>query len=103
MKLGGWQRLGIFLSAIWILSVGLFVVYEANSKPMGNKYFVEMLEPDPVGKGNSFESIFADLPQEKRIKTKKIMATLLAPVILSWFLCYLLVWSIKWIVKGFRQ
>ena len=105
MRLGGWQRIGVVLSLLWVVLVCAYAVFEYAAGPDSAMVFIEMVvsktrEPAAVLKGNAFADL---VPVEPQILWSRLASVVLSPVIAGWLVVYLLVFAVRWIVTGFKR
>ena len=105
MKLNGWNRIGIILSVLWMLSVIGYTAIEFQLGPESNMLLVDMVvtktgEPIKVLEGNPFRDL---VPVEPNLKLMTFFLALFIPVVVIWILSYLIVWSTKWVKAGFKE
>lgn len=116
IQINGWQRLGIILSALWLITVGCYAAYEYLKWPDATDYFVE----------SSPESFVVKAPKEAqkpevlpiiinkedlgpcvvihpKILLGKIMMAQFMPVAAVWTVSICIVWSVKWVQAGFNN
>ena len=116
MKLTGWYRIGIVLSVLWCFVITGVVISEYNH-PTRYSSFVT-LEPDtnkpipPSSKGGG--SLFDEIDRlagrinwEYETKTVinygNIFSSMIIPLVMGWILVLTIVWTIKWIMRGFKS
>jgi len=95
IRLNGWQRIGVILSALWIVFILSFAVYELR---FGSRY---LLFIGPV----TFESftIYQDKMEWSRILLGRVVATALLPIPFFWLVAYGFVYALRWVSKGFKN
>jgi hypothetical protein len=100
---GGWQRLGIVVSILWLVSVSTYALRELKSAtPNQYLYFVQFV-PGSVSDPNTH--IINSKPvgnivwDEAQLKKGTWLAVSLLPVVMMWTMGY----SIAWIQAGFRK
>jgi hypothetical protein len=99
-RLNGWQRIGVVLSALWVLFVCGYSVYEYVQGGSSTRYLIEMVRADnmPFGKAPSFE----DFDQKPRINVGLLFAAIVGPLALAWAMADLVIIAVRWIVVLFR-
>ena len=132
-QLNGWQRIGVVLSATWVLVVlgGLFVsVASGGPFVRAVKGETEIIRTDavcsepaparePGDKTYSLDEAYgcADgamiRPASETVRTLTsdraeirwplLVVALLVPVLAFWSLAYVCVWTTAWVAKGFRK
>jgi len=94
MKLNGWYRIGIVLSVLWCFFIIYSTIYEYNN-PTRYGYFVS-LPYDPL-------DIFDKINSTKTFNYGNIFLSVIIPVVSGWFLVLTIIWTIKWIIRGFKS
>ena len=105
MRLGGWQRIGVALSLLWVIVVCAYAAFEYSVGPDSAMVFIEMItsktrEPISVLKGNAFADL---VPVEPQLIWPRLVAVTFGPVVAAWVLVYLSVITVRWIVAGFKR
>lgn len=120
MKLTGWYRIGIVLSAIWCLIVIGLTVYQYNFSPK-NRGILVSLEDDvtkpiplyevpaaPCAHGYNCEGDLHYIePRVQKINYEQkptvnyigVLVSIIVPIVVV----LLLILSIKWIIRGFKS
>ena len=103
-RLNGWQRIGLVLSALWGLFVTVFFALEYaggggifDTRP----HFINtLLVDDPLDPSflDSF-SLFLGRPP----KFVMVLVTVVLPIVGGWLLAYMVVWTLKWVMAGFKE
>ncbi len=105
--LSGWQRVGIVISALWLLGVGGIATYEMiKAAPFGSFIFVEFVLDDsrPVTTGKKADgTTYTIRPVLSSLDYSRLAKVGLIPVFVGWLVVYVIVWTTKWIAKGFRH
>jgi len=104
-RLGGWQRIGIVLSALWILAVAAYAVFELASGPDSAMLLIQMVvsktgEPITVLDGNAYRDL---VPVEPKLLVGRLLIALFVPVVTAWVLAYACAWAVRWVIAGFRR
>ena len=104
-RLNGWQRIGVVLSALWILIVSGYAIFELMQGPNSAMLFVQMVvsktqEPVSALAGNQFRDL---VPVEAQLRYGRLIIVVIMPVAVGWVLASGLVWTIRWIAGGFRS
>ena len=103
-RLGGWTRIGIVLSGLWLI-VGWLVVVNARSNQAGHAYEVFYnacaLEKNPAKNcfeegGNAVVRTFKDYPIGKAYLLKGVL-----PIPIAWLLIWGIVVMVRWMRRGF--
>src|SRR5690606_35843421 len=114
----GLQRIGVILSILWAAFVLFAAISEYNSSAHHGP-FVESVAvgPDPAGleridlvkkDGTRTSGTWNELTgqtamlTETRLKFGPLLFWLLAPIVASWLLIYMLIFSVRWVVAGFK-
>ena len=98
-RLNGWQRIGLVLSALWGLFVTVFFAFEYGGGGIFDTRprFINTLLDDPSFL-DSF-SLFLGGPP----KFVMVLVTVVLPVVGGWLLAYVVVWTLKWVMAGFKE
>ena len=103
IHLGGWHRLGIVVSILWLVSVSTYIFYELKSAtPVQHHYFVEYV-PGSVPDTNTY--IIDGKPasgivwDDAQLKKVICLTVSLLPIVMIWSIGY----AIAWIQAGFRK
>jgi hypothetical protein len=89
-RLNGWQRLGIVLSALWVLVGGLWGRHLTVAP-----YFDCIKSAPNIDTMNFCERYLQDWGS-----TAMLIA--LVPIPIAWLLVYIVVWTVRWIRRGFQ-
>lgn len=121
MTIGGWTRLGIVLSVIWMVSVLCFTLYKWNSNPpfeAGNFMALVVQDADTGERAVHIpyygpviplaEAPIARPPGRSILvglqpRLWRILALMIVPVVVAWILCVVGTRSVQWIRDGFRH
>jgi hypothetical protein len=104
-KLNGWQRIGILASIIWIIGAFFHTFDRAEARDIQMAIAIDeaciVARPAEQQKCDDDEhaQVMRDLPGERA--ESAIVA--LVPVPLAWGFCYLAVFLVRWIKRGFGQ
>ena len=124
----GWQRIGVVLSVIWILSVSSYAICEfmqakADKKELVDRIFVKWVDDKsneriltavsrewigtPVSPTQKTLDNLPDTivltPIIPSINVYALVAYMFLPVIISWMGIYTILFTIRWVVDGFRN
>jgi hypothetical protein len=124
----GWIRIGIVLSAFWLVGVLLFAVADFLSIPSSSCLFLyDPSEPSQAGEkylnisssiktsffscnvysqfiSNSWERYFISLNHQIiEFNTKHFISLLLIPVVALWLVAIAFVKSLRWVKNGFNS
>lgn len=110
IPLNGWQRIGVALSVVWILSVGGCSALEYVQKGEPTHYFVYTVNVDlpPVkdldqpGRILSYGE-WLGFRAESRFRVGRLIAAMLVPVVVCWAFAYVCVFVVRWVVAGFKK
>lgn len=93
----GWTRLGIVISALWMLATLSAALYEliASRALLGEFMFIDFVVSGPSIKGF--------VPVEPRLKSAQTAALALVPVAAFWLVCLAGVTTYRWVRAGFRE
>jgi hypothetical protein len=101
MQLNGWQRLGIVLSALWMLFIAIIALFEYGGwLRLGEFTFI--YEVSTLETGARFVHDLG-LLYEPSFKVSYFATALLLPVLIGWITVYLLAWGIRWVHRGFKR
>jgi hypothetical protein len=110
LRLNGWQRIGVFLSVVWALSVGALgsLEYAQNGNP--THYFVETVKvpvPEPKNMnrpGGTFSlEEFLGYRAEYHFSFGRLIAGMLVPIAVLWCIAYIGVLVVRWVAAGFKK
>jgi len=105
--MNGWQRIGVVLSIIWIVSAGLYQ-RSADMKKAGEMgaWAMDVCTRTQEAKGsNDFSRCSAEF--EKMFYTfaegswGNVAFVAFAPVPVAWLFIYIIVWVARWVRRGF--
>jgi hypothetical protein len=89
-RLNGWQRIGIVLSALWVLVGGLW------GRQLAVAPYFDCIKSAPnIDTMNFCERYLQDWGS-----TAMLIA--LVPLPIAWLLVYIVVWTVRWIRRGFQ-
>lgn len=124
MRLNGWQRIGIVISMIWLLTAFGMYFYELKNYPSGLANYipntvhrhiyvwVQDLEGTRIWrdqlKRENINKDFADIvnrtyPLEPMFNISGLLMFTLIPVVLGWLVTYLVFYTLSWIKCGFQK
>ena len=124
MRLNGWQRIGIVISMVWLLTAFGMYFYELKNYPSGLANYipniahshiyvwVEDLEGTRIFrdqfKPENIDKDFADLINrtyslEPAFSISGLLMFTLIPVVLGWLITYLVFYTFSWIKCGFQK
>ena len=125
MKLTGWYRIGIVLSVLWFLWVIYITFYQYNYPNSYEYPLLVTLEPEKTKPlpPSGFTSDNPYMKTEKKIITTaellkldtrhvvlkpfihygNIFLYMVIPVVSGWVLTLTIIWTIKWVVRGFKN
>ena len=116
-RLNGWQRIGVVISVLWCLGVGVKTAFESYKVVSFNASIdqccredQERLSKKKVDDGSVFTIGLCELRNVCKSETKlpvapdlsSLLSLLFVPVILGWMAAILTVKSVKWIRTGFN-
>lgn len=104
MKLGGWQRIGIVLSGLWLFGYG-------------GPYFIDRMDAadDSASNAQRLCSQYGDPNEDCSNRYRETIGeyqgaalitwsiTVLPPIPIAWGLAYAATWAFRWIKRGFAQ
>jgi len=106
-KLNGWQRIGILASVIWMLGAYVYTFSSTQNDDIKMNVLVDesCLAARPPGASMKpcddamHAQVMRDLPGER--KWAAVVA--LVPIPFAWGFCYLAVFLVRWIKRGFAR
>jgi hypothetical protein len=120
----GWLRLGVVLSACWVIAVVSTAAYQRLSGPPYGGFFVDVIFVDTAtGKEHVMREVYGPVlplttPMAKSVEDPKIVGDLIptgntlrpwrvvgvavVPLIILWPLVFLLIFTFGWVKEGFR-
>jgi hypothetical protein len=107
MTLSGWQRIGIVISVIWVMSISGVTTFEMlKGAPFGEFVFVD-LAPDSSRQATTLVDPYDGKTHTYRpvrpvIKLGYTLTTAFVPILTGWLLVYLIAWTVRWVRKGFQ-
>ena len=101
-RLNGWQRIGIVLSVLWAIAAGAYVWQGSRnlSYVYWRTYYHCVFTP-----GNDENSCQAAKEQAETVPSKYVSLLLpvaLAAIPVAWLLVYIVVWTVRWVRRGFQ-
>jgi hypothetical protein len=110
-RLNGWVRLGLVLSAVWILVVSVVAGYELVNPKFGGSKSVFAYTDIPVGtkwncEGDPWDHNWENDPSVKKvtvIRSQKLLAYLFIPVSGVWLLAVGFIFAVRWVRAGFNH
>jgi hypothetical protein len=110
IRLNGWQRTGVVLSIVWMLSIGGCGALEYLQVGEPTYYFVDTVEVhlppakdvDRPGRELSLEE-FMGIHAERHFRVDRLIAAMLVPLVLIWAFAYVCVFVIRWVAAGFKK
>lgn len=117
MKLNGWYRIGVVLSVLWFFFTIGFTIYQYNypskySYPRLVSLTSSWIPDNPYMKSDTTKKIITtkelikleDVVWDKPvIRYGNILLYMIVPVVSGWLLVLTMIWSIKWIIRGFKS
>jgi hypothetical protein len=120
MKLTGWYRIGIVLSVLWCFIIIGFVVYqyytgtydyhsilisyvEDTSQPSQSLQRIKLVNPQ--GKEIILDPVVVNNPvlYNPIVNYTMVLLLLIVPVVSGWILVFTIIWTIKWVIRGFKS
>ncbi len=109
IRLNGWQRIGVALSVVWILSVSGCGALEYVQEGKPTYFFVDtvmvQLPPatnlDRPDRSLSHEEVFGRA--DRHFRVDRLIVILLVPVVLFWALAYVCIFVVRWVAAGFKK
>ena len=97
----GWIRLGIVLSAVWLLTICAIAAYEYFIAPPPDAHwfvsYVPGTKPNPEPPS---PYVIWDVPS---LKGGTFFQVLLLPLVVGWSVIPLIAWAVSWVRSGFRS
>lgn len=96
MKIGGWTRLGIVVSVLWIALALMTACYEFfMNAPFGEFMFVRFIDNGPpIGRFN---------PVRAELDMGRLTLISLAPIAVFWFSGFVTWRAFRWVKAGFES
>jgi hypothetical protein len=97
VRLNGWQRIGIVLSVLWAAFV-LFYIWQnwaTLSSVYSDQFYRCLFGPDEAA---DFKTCHANY----YAAMIRVVGSWLAPIPIAWMVIYLIVWTVRWIRRGFQ-
>ena len=105
MKLNGWVRIGIVLSALWAIAVICSAALEYRSHALTKSTFISWHTKTGEDYAHVAQSSgrFADLvPFYASVRFANLFGVLLLPLVAAWIVSYFVVYTTLWVMNGFR-
>ena len=127
MKLTGWYRIGIVLSVLWCFFIIGFTIFQyytgrydyhsilisyvedpSHPKPIIDPdpppWGIDPSHPEPIIDKGEYELIpFDPVVHYPVVNYTMVLLLLIVPVVVGWILVFTTIWSIKWIIRGFKS
>jgi len=114
MRINGLQRLGIVMSAAWLIVASWAYFHELNNHPSelaaylpnaGYEWIQDLdatnkAHKDAIQQGTDFSERFVFLKPTFNIY--RFLKFILTPIVASWLGVYLVVWIFRWVRRGFE-
>jgi hypothetical protein len=104
MRLNGWQRIGIVLSLLWTLCVSLWFLQHVStveSPGIASVYLQRIAQPSAKLRGcRAKAEWFRDEARAEFRAGWPWFAR--GRVLIMWLLVYIVVWTLRWIRRGFK-
>ena len=107
IKFSGYQRLGIVLSGLWFIfaPVAYFIGIATRSSFFATVFrsfyvWVPGSKPAAVGEPGHEFGFVPDIPQADGFRLSLLC---FSPILIGWFVFYILPRSIRWVRDGFRD
>ncbi len=114
MIIGGWQRLGIVVSVTWLLLTSWGYFYELHNHPSQLATYVphaayewvddleatQKAHMDAQARGKDFSDRFVF--GKPTFNAYGFIKLTLMPIVLAWLGVYLVLWTFRWVRKGFE-
>src|SRR5262249_15954889 len=99
------QRTGIVLSVVWVLCVSMWFfqhVPEVNAPGIASVYLQCIQEPNAKRRECRAKAEWFGEEGRSRLRSGRPWGGL-EPILVVWALIYGLVWTVRWIRRGFQQ
>jgi hypothetical protein len=103
-RLNGWQRIGIVLSMLWAVVGGLWGnhidIQEGGAIPIAHyKWCISQPDYDDDECSHTFDEEYA-----AGVRGHWALPAIvgLVPIPVAWLLVYIVVWTVRWIGRGFQ-
>ena len=114
MSINGWQRLGIVVSVAWLLIASWAYFYELKNHPSELAAYIPdagyewIRDLDTTTKahmnaqqrGADFSDRFVFM--KPTVNTYGFIKFILTPIVASWLGVYLVLWTFRWVRRGFQ-
>ena len=102
VRLNGWQRIGIVLSVLWAIAAGvhLWLGWQTVSYGYWRVYYHCVFTPG--NDENSCQSAQEDAEKKPTEYVWVMLPLALAVIPIAWLLVYIIVWTVRWIRRGFQ-
>ena len=114
MRLNGWQRIGMVLSAAWVLITSGAYLFELNNYPSGVASYIphsayewvndlegtKAAHATAVAEGKDFSDKFVMI--KPTFSIAGVLAISLIPAVLVWVGAYLVLYTFVWVRRGFK-
>jgi len=102
VRLNGWQRIGIVLSVLWAIGAGvhLWLGWQTVSYGYWRAYYHCVFTPG--NDENSCQSAQEDAEKKPTEYVRVMLPLALAVIPIAWLLVYIIVWTVRWIRRGFQ-
>lgn len=102
--MNGWQRIGVVVSVLWVLSILGVAFYQYESEP---RYETKFILPQTATRNPDGSLIFGGLltrpPVSWDYKYEAVAVWMLAPTIIFWILSYTILFCFRWVRDGFTK
>lgn len=107
MKLGGWQRIGVVLSIVWIIGAG---IYQRNAElkranESVSSLFAVCLKTDLLNGGKRVTNCLEETSKNRDIWLEgswgNVALVAFLPVLLAWPAVFLFLGVFRWVKAGF--
>lgn len=98
--LNGWQRLGILLSALWVVGVLVYALCEAAGVAQSGAFMASSWKiPPDAGNGIRLSAIEV----KRTLVLGRLSAAMVVPVVIAWALAYAGMTAWRWVGSGFKE
>jgi hypothetical protein len=101
-RLSGWQRIGIVLSLVWAICALVYFWQEEEARiARYQKAHYECLFA-PNSDQSLCDAKFEAVNGAIRMSEVNLLLRALAPIPIAWVAIYIVVWTVRWIRRGFQ-
>jgi hypothetical protein len=104
MKLNGWIRVGIVASLLWMFAIIAIATYEFRAHRLSQSKLISWKAKtgEDYAQVSKTTGEFSDLVPFHAALAPRFFAYLILPVLCGWIVAYIVVYTVLWIIAGFR-